>query len=134
MEYLLHPLTCPCAQDHDKLIHIVLSFSYADEAELGWDPTIKRIYSKWEVQYKITVHDEKDGEHGVERAVGESVYLTTRILSDFGADGLRCRGTRVFEARLLDGKGDATRDPVAIKDVWVDEDRGREGTIREKLY
>ncbi|KIM78346.1 hypothetical protein PILCRDRAFT_11323 [Piloderma croceum F 1598] len=54
-------------------------------------------------------------------------YLTTRLLYDSGAEALRGRGTRVFEAYRLEGDKQVGA-PVTIKDVWVDDDRQREGT------
>jgi hypothetical protein len=39
------------------------------------------------------------------------------------------RGTRVFEARLLDADGKEVDKPVTIKDVWENEDWEQEGDI-----
>jgi len=48
-------------------------------------------------------------------------------------DALRGRGTRVFKARLLDAEGNETGDPITIKDVWLDNNRDREGDIMEEI-
>jgi hypothetical protein len=62
------------------------------------------------------------------------VYRTEGILSDFAADALRGRGTRVFKARMLNpNTTEVEGDPVALKDVWVDHDRDSEGEIRRKI-
>ncbi|KAF8576249.1 hypothetical protein K439DRAFT_1664701 [Ramaria rubella] len=109
-------------QAHEKLVRFVIACSYAKEVDLGWDPTIKRVYVAGVEQYDITVHD----------VAGQAIFRTTKVLSDFGADGLRGRGTRVFEAcRLNDGVPDGTS--VAIKDVWVDDDRPKEGQVRQDI-
>jgi hypothetical protein len=73
----------------------------------------------------------KDGEYGVESTVVDTVYLAKLL---FGADALLGRGTRVFEARKLDDEGNPVGDTVATKDVWGDDDREREGTVREKSH
>ncbi|KAF8585410.1 hypothetical protein K439DRAFT_1047266 [Ramaria rubella] len=98
----------------------------ATEADLGWDPTVERIYVDGTAQYQFTVHDVKGDNHG------ETIFRTTRVLAGFSADGLRGRGTRVFEAFRLDG--DTMDDtPVVIKDSWVDVDRAKEGDIRSEF-
>ena len=61
------------------------------------------------------------------------MYRTTRIIFDYGADTLRGQGTRVFEARRLNDKGEDGR-PVVIKDVWLDDDREREDRILFQLF
>jgi hypothetical protein len=94
---------------------------------------MKRLVSQdGTVQYDITVHGE--GIPGSEPVFVETIYRTTRIISDVGADGLRGRGTRVFEARKLGHRQEVVGEAVAIKDSWVDADRDREGNIRSKLY
>ncbi|KAF8582551.1 hypothetical protein K439DRAFT_1635200 [Ramaria rubella] len=112
--------------DHDTVIRFFIACAYATEAELGWDPTVQRIYVDGEPQYKFTVHDVEGANHV------ETVFRTTRVLADFSAGALRGRGTRVFEAFQL---GSDPRDdtPVVIKDSWVDIDRAKEGGIRSKF-
>jgi hypothetical protein len=53
-------------------------------------------------RYRITVHTRSAGDDGHEPPTVETVYRTTRIIFDHGADALRGRGTRVFEARRLE--------------------------------
>jgi hypothetical protein len=62
------------------------------------------------------------------------VFRTELILSDFATDALRGRGTRVFKARKLNpATGQVGREPVATKDIWVDDDCDREEWIRAKI-
>ncbi|EGO00860.1 hypothetical protein SERLA73DRAFT_105307, partial [Serpula lacrymans var. lacrymans S7.3] len=112
--------------EHEFLIQCVLSFTYAERADLGWDPTIKCVNVDGKICYDITVHSPRaDGQ-------APAIYRTEEILSDFGADALRGRGTRVFKARRFNiQSGEVEGKPVAIKDAWVDEDRDREGDIRK---
>lgn len=101
---------------------------YAKPEELGWDPTITRQRIQGHTFYDITV-DAFEGKGTV-----PIVFRTELILSDFAADALRGRGTRVFKARKLNlATGQVEGEPVAIKDVWVDDDRDREGWIRAKI-
>ena len=101
--------------------------SSASKVELEWDPSIKCYYDGGRSYSDITVHSKTNNE------VTERIYRTSQMLSDHCADALRGRGTRVFEARLLDAEGNETGDPVAVKDVWLDNNRDREGDIMEEI-
>jgi hypothetical protein len=104
------------------LIRFVVSVAYASKVDLGWDPTIHHSVSADSlVRYKITVHQRDTND----KVIGIS-YLATELLYDSGAEAIRGRGTRVFEAYRLEGDKQVGA-PVAIKDVWVDDDRPREG-------
>jgi Fungal protein kinase len=105
----------------------VLAVSSASKVELGWDPTVECYYHGSRVYYDITVHSRINNE------VTERSYRTSQTLSDRSADALRGRGTRVFKARLLDAEGNETGNPVALKDVWLDNNRDREGDIMEEI-
>ena len=50
-----------------------------------------------------------------------------------GAEPLRGRGTRVFEATEIDDQGCEKGSNVVLKDIWVDKDRMREGTILAQI-
>lgn len=58
-----------------------------------------------------------------------ALYRTLDLLShEGGALRVLSRGTRVWKAvKIVDGE--PTGDPVALKDVWVDSDREREGDV-----
>jgi serine/threonine protein kinase len=72
----------------------------------------------------------QDGRTQYEIVVGDKTYRTVSVLSDFGADPLLGRGTRVF--KVYDIK-DLSRTPRALKDVWVETDCRREGDILAEL-
>jgi hypothetical protein len=78
-------------------------------------------------QFFITVHPDND-DKSVRR------FRTKKIISSFGAEPLRGRGTRVFEAIEIDKHGNETSSAVVVKDIWIDHDRTREGTILAKLH
>ncbi|KAI6111275.1 hypothetical protein F5141DRAFT_1046996 [Pisolithus sp. B1] len=111
----------------EHLIYFFSSIAFAEDHALGWDPTIQRVCVGGKVQYDITVcTDEGD----------VLVYQTTRVISDYSADALSGRGTRVFEARLKFLKGTSVKDakPVVLKDTWRDCDRDREDTILNRIF
>jgi hypothetical protein len=105
-------MTISC-QDVQKVIRVFSSFLYGSPKELGWDPTMQVVNIGGAPQYRITVFSGEEAR----------VYETTRTLSNFAADALLSRGTRVWEAKndedLL----------VALKDVWLVDDYPREGEI-----
>jgi hypothetical protein len=112
-------------QESDTLINIITMLVSADEAALGWDPTIIRGFRDDGKRYfDITVHDKNSG---------DKTYRTTEILFSYGADAIRGRGTRVFEGNLLKD-GVPSGPSVAIKDAWVDYDRKREAAILADFY
>lgn len=97
-------------------VSFFLRIMFAEEHQLGFDPSMEPIEDG---QFNITVGFE--GKKPVR-------YQTLEMLSDLGADSLFGRGTRVWKARRLDGD-DMVGPEVALKDVWVDDDRDREGEI-----
>ncbi|KAF8501187.1 hypothetical protein JB92DRAFT_882570 [Gautieria morchelliformis] len=110
-------------EEHEKFIHFALSFCFATEIQMGWDPTIERLSTGSSEEYKIEVQD---------KVTGKVVYVkTVELIADFGADAVRGRGTRVWKA--LSRQSDGTDMHVVVKDVWIDADRVREGDIRTML-
>jgi hypothetical protein len=61
-------------------------------------------------------------------------FRTTKIISSYGAEPLRGRGTRVFEVIEIDAHDKEKGSPVVLKDIWIDHDRTREGDILAQLY
>ncbi|KIJ10691.1 hypothetical protein PAXINDRAFT_101953 [Paxillus involutus ATCC 200175] len=96
-------------------------------AVAGWNPTIQRVFVEGETHYDITFQEQEDS---------PAVYRTVAIISDFAADAMTGRGTRVFKAylRSLDGKSlSGPVNHVVIKDAWRDLDRDREDQILQKI-
>ncbi|KAI0054374.1 hypothetical protein BV25DRAFT_1778958, partial [Artomyces pyxidatus] len=72
-------------------VRFIASLTFASEAEIGWDPTVERTALEAnQFVYRITVHNSQTKK--------ETIYITDKILSDFGAEAMRGRGTRVFRA------------------------------------
>ncbi|KAL5532038.1 hypothetical protein ACEPAF_5602 [Sanghuangporus sanghuang] len=93
------------------LVHVFLSLAFASKPELGWDPTIRVVDPDAQKRvYLIEVHGQW--------------YEVLEVLSDFGADAIIGRATRVFRVKLLD-----TDQIFVLKDVWVEEDRALEHEI-----
>jgi Fungal protein kinase len=61
-------------------------------------------------------------------------FRTTKIISSYGAEPLRGRGTRVFGVIEIDTHDKEKGSPVVLKDIWIDHDRTREGVILAQLY
>ncbi|KAF9804677.1 hypothetical protein IEO21_09291 [Rhodonia placenta] len=121
--------------DHETVVHFLLAMLYAEEAEVGWDPTIKYIVQDGKFvpgldgapQMEICVQDE-----GGNPAVW---YRTHRILADHGVHGVPGRGTRVWQAyELTEGNGEKRDNPVALKDSWIDHARPKEGQTMEEIH
>lgn len=93
------------------------------------DTTIKPVTCpgppRW--RFDITVHPVNDKQN-------PRTFRTIDKLSFSGAEPLRGRGTRVFEAVELDQDGNPSNTRVALKDIWIDSDRKREGEILTLLH
>ena len=90
---------------------------------LGFDPTIQPV-SGSKKEFIITIHPANNKQNC-------RTFQTTQVLSSYGAEPLRGRGTRVFEAVEV---GDPQSLPVVLKDIWIDSDRTREGDILALLH
>ncbi|EED78857.1 predicted protein [Postia placenta Mad-698-R] len=121
--------------DHETVVHFFLAMMYANEAEVGWDPTIAYVLQDGEFvpgedgapQLEICVQDES--------GKADVWYRTHRVLADHGAHGGPGRGTRVWEAYELTGQhGEKRGNPVALKDSWIDHNRPKEGQTMEEIH
>lgn len=111
-------------QDSRVLLYFAISLTFAKPHKLGWDPTMTRLYTDDGVQYDIAVHV----------STTETVLYRTLDLLAFDGTSLQVisRATRVWKAVKIED-GQPTGDPVALKDVWVDRDREREGDIVSRV-
>lgn len=60
----------------EHLIYFFCALTFADDDELGWDPTTQRVVVGGKVQYNISVQPDEGG---------ILVYQTIRPFSTFGA-------------------------------------------------
>ncbi|KAI5993507.1 hypothetical protein EDD15DRAFT_899625 [Pisolithus albus] len=109
------------------LIHFFCSVAFADEQQLGWDPTVQRVCVEGKPQYNITVRTDEGK---------ETVYQTTKMISDFSAHAMQGRGTRVFQVRLTlqNGQPVHNAEPLVLKDSWRELDRTREDQILVQIF
>ncbi|KAI5116304.1 hypothetical protein M0805_004645 [Coniferiporia weirii] len=98
---------------HETLVRVFLSFAFASKTELGWDPTVSVTIENGARTFNFTVKDH--------------IFKSVRVLSDIGADAIIGRATRAF---IVKGKDDKL---AVLKDVWIDDDRDPEHTIRSKI-
>ncbi|KAI6032186.1 hypothetical protein BKA83DRAFT_4210425 [Pisolithus microcarpus] len=111
----------------EHLIHFFCSLAFANEQQLGWDPTVQRVCVEGKPQYNITVCTDEGK---------ETVYQTTKMISDFSADAMQGRGTRVFRVRLTLQNGQPVHNaqPFVLKDSWRELDRAREDEILVEIF
>lgn len=111
------------SQEYKNIIRWVVSLAFGKAHELGYDTSMRAVSGTTRGQYDIVVRDE----HGKER-----VFRAYKLLYSVGAEALRGRGTRVWEAiEIVDGA--EVGSPVALKDTWIDSGRDREGDIIETI-
>ncbi|KAF9807203.1 hypothetical protein IEO21_08318 [Rhodonia placenta] len=121
---------------HHEVVHFFVAMMYAAEHEAGWDPTMRYVRKKngKNDELELDKEDKPRLDIDVQDQNGTVVrYRTIRWLSDDGANGLRGRGTRVWEVCILSDDGEEGVDHFALKDQWIDADRLREGMIIYKL-
>jgi len=70
-----------------------------------------------------------DGHIQYKFQVGNELYITIKTLADSAANFIRGRGTRVFQAH----KQSDPHHIVALKDVWLEDDRTLEGVLLESM-
>ncbi|KAI5984943.1 hypothetical protein EDD15DRAFT_2532928 [Pisolithus albus] len=111
----------------EHLIHFFCSVAFANEHQLGWDPTVQRVCVEGKPQYNITVCTDEGK---------ETVYQTTKTISDFSAHAMQGHGTRVFQARLTlqNGQPVHNAEPLVLKDSWREVDRPREDQILVQIF
>ncbi|KAI0691277.1 hypothetical protein BC835DRAFT_1547500 [Cytidiella melzeri] len=120
-------------EDHEKFVHFFLSQAYAEEHELGLDPTMTMVSAE---PNKVPMYDivvrvvsKINGREKIEN----QTYRTQKLINDDGAKALRGRGTRVWKVHRVVRNVVDFRKPGVLKDAWVDEDREREGDILEAI-
>ena len=96
-----------------------------------------RVKNQWDITVQPVVRAE-DAEGAEAKSIGKKTrapdvtFRTTDLISSIGAEGVRSRGTRVWQAQQLDaGKMQPTK--VVMKDYWVHSNRIREPVVRLKM-
>jgi hypothetical protein len=115
-------------QDLESLIKLFAAFAFADQKSLGFDPTMEMCEDdQKQTQFIISVHPH-------DKKQQSRKFRTLRLISSYGAEPLRGRGTRVFKVIEIDQSECYKGLPVVLKDIWIDNDRTKEGFILEQLH
>jgi hypothetical protein len=112
-------------QDPKLFIKAMMSFLFAREVELGYDPKVTRLPNN-----KL-VFEMEDDQHN------PTFYGTVRTLSEYRSCNITGRMTRVWEVDRVSGPtADASilRSGLALKDVWLDESSPTERQIQSKIF
>ena len=112
--HAMHELNC-VYQDLLSVIRFFLPLLFADLTTLGWDPTV--VPTGTPGQFDITVED-ADGT--------QTVYRTLEVISSLAVERDTAKATRIYKAVELKN-GTPHGKPVVLKDVWRQEELGREG-------
>ncbi|TDL23987.1 hypothetical protein BD410DRAFT_786685 [Rickenella mellea] len=106
-------------KDLDTLLAIILAFCKASEQELGFDPTVQRVFIGETEQFIIRCQ------------LGNEIetYRTMRVLSETGAQFVVSHGTRVWEVERLNSVTlERLNEPTRVlKDTWIETTRVAEG-------
>ncbi|KAF5363264.1 hypothetical protein D9756_001090 [Leucocoprinus leucothites] len=126
-------------KDPEMFIRVFVSFLFATESKIGFDPSIRRVMhkEKWQYIYKL------------ETSSGEKRYYRT-IKSIFNPrvaciTGRKTRVWKAEEIRLQDESFDSAESlenaevidegrTVALKDVWLDKGSSTEREIQSAIY
>lgn len=105
---------------------LILGFAACSSLQqLGYDPSVRRL--------PPTIRNPKPA-YEIDVFVGPGrkirTFITRRILTDFGADAMHGRGTRVW---VVVDKTDPDGREYVLKDCWIDSDRQTEGSILELI-
>ncbi|KAJ7585670.1 hypothetical protein C8J56DRAFT_948624 [Mycena floridula] len=109
--------------DPAPLIEMLYRLQFASDEQLGYDSTMKLVTP-------VTMAD------GIQYdvKVGDSWYRTFDVvLSDFKADSISGRATRVWKARKLGEDKKPIGDECALKDFWLEVTGDSEVEVYEKL-
>ncbi|KAJ7574296.1 hypothetical protein C8J56DRAFT_872223 [Mycena floridula] len=122
--YFSRSHTCVTAEfnfieDAKPLIHFLYAITYASEEQLGFDSSMELVIEGGLAQYKIKV--------------GEKMYQTLAVLSDYKADVISGRAARVWEVKELNEKGKQIGQRRALKDSWLDDNSNSEKSVLDEL-
>ncbi|TRM65723.1 hypothetical protein BD626DRAFT_397737 [Schizophyllum amplum] len=118
-------------KNKEELIQGILFSSFADEFQLGFDPTVVRVLDSkkyWQYQFDVCHNDGTT-----------HTYQTTEILHENCAAALYTRAMRVFKVRRVSERGDGLSlldcDDNVLRDYWLwdDDDTLLEREIQNSL-
>ncbi|KAF8641809.1 hypothetical protein AX16_009790 [Volvariella volvacea WC 439] len=111
-------------QECETFVSVLLSFIFATEKEMGFDPSIDRHDWGEKIFYVIEV----DGRY----------FKTQRTISEYRSLCITGRMTRVWEAIEVESRTNPKDKegalPVALKDVWLDATAQTEKEIQQAIF
>ncbi|KAK7433988.1 hypothetical protein VKT23_020452 [Stygiomarasmius scandens] len=113
-------------EDIQTVVHMFVSVAFADEVQLGWDPTI-RLNKTETAKCSHRIYDID---------FDEKTYTTEAILAEHSVEGLLGRGTRVWKVKEKGSSNESNS--FVLKDAWINtnDDTGQkvdDGTVRGRL-
>ncbi|KJA13397.1 hypothetical protein HYPSUDRAFT_92767 [Hypholoma sublateritium FD-334 SS-4] len=105
-------------KDPNRFIKIVSTLAYCSATQLGFDPNMELIQHQGQWNYRITITGPDSSGNSETKT-----YETTGLLSS-RPHKIRGRATRIYEAYDVE---DPEREPIVVKDSWVEAKRPREG-------
>ena len=95
---------------------VFLSFAFAPDEDMSWDPSVELLQHAEGNSYLITV--------------GNTQCKTLEILQDHGTHVLLSRVARIFKVKKV---GDNQDNVYVLKGLWVEQDRNLERQIYEEI-
>jgi hypothetical protein len=117
----------PASQDFKIFVQVFVSFLFATEDEIGFDPTVHRVHVENKYRYVYEVEGR--------------FFLTTRPMFNPRVLCITGRKTRVWSAVEVAGRSRAALrkrlnegKEFAVKDVWLNQDSPTEREILSKIF
>ncbi|KAJ3575708.1 hypothetical protein NP233_g917 [Leucocoprinus birnbaumii] len=117
-------------KDRKTFLQIFMSFLFATEAEMGFDPTVRRVLHDKEPRYIYTITPKNQSAR---------FFRTITTISNPSNSSITGRQTRVWEAEEVDESSESAKTlhsngkRVALKDAWLDEGSRTESEIMDLI-
>ncbi|KAF9264973.1 hypothetical protein L218DRAFT_899195 [Marasmius fiardii PR-910] len=111
-------------RDWQQMVHILVALGTADRKDLGYDDT-------------MSLHDRKERENifhiqvfdqGRDNEAQPMIFRTIQRITDYTADVLTGRATRVWKVRKV-VDGEMVGEDLVLKDTWINDDRQEEHLV-----
>ncbi|KAH9487287.1 hypothetical protein JR316_0001357 [Psilocybe cubensis] len=107
------------------LVKVFLSFLFATDEELGYDPNVTPVEcKKRQYTFKIPSSDGKSAKF----------YRTVKVLSEYRSNKISGRLARVWLVNRVDSEGNKIGPPCVLKDVWLGVNALTEKEIQTAIF
>lgn len=128
---LLHPrrstVDVQNLQDQQPFVHFLISTSFATQAQMGYDPTTKRVLVHEKIVYEYAVYDSEKKRDIIYRTTGNALFNHQEYC-------LMGCAIRVWEVEELDSKGEPTGTINVLKDYWLTQGSRTEKQIQDEIF